>query len=84
MSRDDRVRGRHDVERGARISEVTGLDVDDVRRSARKGTIRIYGKRGKIREVGIHPKLRPDLKQWLSERPTWGAGKKRVTSRKRA
>ena len=60
---------------GARISEVTGLDVDDVRRSARKGTIRIYGKRGKIREVGIHPKLRPDLEQWLSERLTWpGAG----------
>ncbi len=23
----------------------------------------------------IHPKLRPDLEQWLSERPTWpGAG----------
>ena len=56
---------------GARISEVTGLDVDDVRRSARKGTIRIYGKRGKIREVGIHPKLRFDLEQWLSERLTW-------------
>ena len=29
---------------GARISEIVGLDVDDVRVSARKGILRIYGK----------------------------------------
>ena len=56
---------------GARISEVVRLDVDDVRRSARKGVLRIYGKRGKVREVAIHAKLRPDLEQWLTERGAW-------------
>jgi len=32
---------------GARIAEMVRLDVDDVRLSARKGTVRLYGKRGK-------------------------------------
>jgi integrase/recombinase XerC len=37
--------------------------------------LRIYGKRGKAREVAIHAKLRPDLEQWLTERGAWpGAG----------
>ena len=60
---------------GARISEVVRLDVGDVRRSARKGVLRIYGKGNKVREVPIHAKLRPGLEQWLTERAAWpGAG----------
>ena len=56
---------------GARISEVVGLDVDDVAMSARKGTLRIYGKGEKVREVPIHPPLRAVLAGWLGERPGW-------------
>jgi len=56
---------------GARISEVVGLDVDDVRLSARKGTLRLYGKGEKVREVPIHPPLRTVLDDWLGERPDW-------------
>jgi site-specific recombinase XerD len=60
---------------GARISEVVRLDTGDVRRSARKGVLRIYGKGDKVREVPIHAKLRPGLEQWLTERAAWpGAG----------
>jgi site-specific recombinase XerD len=56
---------------GARISEVARLDIDDLRRSARKAELRIYGKRGKVRTVQIHPKLRTELDLWLDERPHW-------------
>jgi len=56
---------------GARISEAVGLDVDDVRLSARKGVIRILGKGEKVREVPIHPQLRRDVTLWLEERPNW-------------
>lgn len=60
---------------GARISEVVRLDVGDVRRSARKGVLRIHGKGDKVREVPIHAKLRSGLEQWLTERAAWpGAG----------
>lgn len=56
---------------GARISEVVGLDVDDVGLSARKGKLRIYGKGDKVREVPLHPPLRAVLSEWLGERPDW-------------
>ena len=56
---------------GARISEVVGLDVDDVHRSARKAHLRIHGKGSKTRTVAIHPKLRVELELWLEERPHW-------------
>ena len=60
---------------GARIAEVVALDVDDVRRSARKGVLRIYGKGARVREVPIHPQLHKALDAWLTERPEWpGAG----------
>ena len=37
--------------------------------------LRIYSKRGKVREVAIHAKLLPDLEQWLTESSAWpGAG----------
>ena len=56
---------------GARISEVVGLDVTDVHRSARKAQLRIWGKGSKPRTVRIHKKLRAELDQWLEERPHW-------------
>ncbi len=56
---------------GARISEIVGLDVDDVRLSARKGMLRIFGKGERVREVPIHPKLVKVLTGWLRERPDW-------------
>ncbi|MBJ7593862.1 MAG: tyrosine-type recombinase/integrase, partial [Candidatus Dormibacteraeota bacterium] len=56
---------------GARISEAVRLDVDDVRLSARKGTLRLLGKGGKVREVPVHAQLRTDLALWLEERPNW-------------
>jgi integrase/recombinase XerC len=56
---------------GARISEAVGLDIVDVRLSARKGVLRILGKGAKVREVPIHPQLRRDLALWLEERPNW-------------
>lgn len=56
---------------GARISEVVALDVDDVRHSARKGVLRIFGKGERVREVPIHPKLAKALKGWLEERRDW-------------
>lgn len=56
---------------GTRISETVGLDVDDVRLSARKGILRVYGKGEKVREIPIHPSLRAALSDWLDERRDW-------------
>jgi site-specific recombinase XerD len=56
---------------GLRIAEAVGLDIDDVRLSARKGTLRVHGKGGTLRELPIHPQLRTDLQLWLDERPDW-------------
>jgi site-specific recombinase XerD len=56
---------------GARIAETVALDIDDVRISARKGTLRLLGKGTKPREVQLHPQLRDDLGHWLAERPGW-------------
>src|SRR6266851_746201 len=53
---------------GARIAEIVALDVDDVARSARKGTLRIYGKGERVREVPIHAQLQKALAGWLTER----------------
>ncbi len=49
----------------------SAIDVPDVRMSARKGVLVVYGKGGKIREVPIHPQLRDPLTLWLDERPRW-------------
>ncbi|MGO9899262.1 MAG: tyrosine-type recombinase/integrase [Solirubrobacteraceae bacterium] len=46
---------------GARLAETVALDLDDVRLSARKGILRIYGKGERVREVPIHPELRKAL-----------------------
>jgi integrase/recombinase XerC len=57
---------------GCRIAEAVRLDLDDVRRSARKGTLRLYGKGGKPREMELHPELREAYAAWIdSERPGW-------------
>ena len=49
-----------------------GLDIDDVRLSARKGALVVrYGKGDHYREVPVHPELRQDLAIWLEERPDW-------------
>jgi Phage integrase family len=56
---------------GLRISEVVGLDVDDVQLSARKGSLRILGKGrggGRLRQVPVHTELRAILRAWLDER----------------
>ncbi len=39
--------------------------------SARKGTLRIYGKGERVRDIPIHPQLRSALAGWLDERPGW-------------
>lgn len=54
---------------GLRIAEAVGLD--DVRLSARKGTLRVHGKGATLRELPIHPQLRSDLQLWLDKRPDW-------------
>lgn len=60
---------------GARIAETVALDVDDVRLSARKGILRIYGKGERVREVPLHPELRKALTDWLEERRDWPGAK---------
>ena len=47
------------------------LDVDDLRLSARRAILRIYGKGERVREVPIHPKLREALENWLEDRKRW-------------
>lgn len=56
---------------GVRIAECVALDIDDVALSARKGTLRIYGKGGRVRQVPIHAQLRAALTSWLEERADW-------------
>jgi site-specific recombinase XerD len=56
---------------GARISEIVALDLGDIALSARKGTLRIYGKGERVREVPVHPQLRTALAGWLDERRDW-------------
>lgn len=62
---------------GARISEIVGLDIDDVRLSARKGRLRVLGKGERVRQVPIHPKLGKALTGWLDERR--GLARKRLS-----
>ncbi|MGH3722054.1 MAG: tyrosine-type recombinase/integrase [Pseudonocardiaceae bacterium] len=56
---------------GLRIAETVGLDVDDIRLSARKGSLRVLGKGATPRELPVHPQLRTELRLWLEERPAW-------------
>jgi len=71
----DRVLALLPLYAGLRVSETVALDTDDVRLSARKGTLRVRGKGGKPRDLPVHAQLRTDLQAWLDERPDWpGAG----------
>ncbi|MGI5290281.1 tyrosine-type recombinase/integrase [Nonomuraea polychroma] len=57
---------------GLRIGDAVALDVGDIRMSARKGVLIVYGKGGKVREVPIrHPQLRKPISDWLDERQIW-------------
>lgn len=58
---------------GLRIGEAVALDLDDIRRSARKGIIIVRsGKNDRYREVPIHAELREHLDLWINdERPDW-------------
>ena len=60
----DRVLALLPLYAGLRVSETVALDVDDVRLSARKGTLRVRGKGGKPRDLPIHAQLRTDLQAW--------------------
>ncbi|MGH3238657.1 MAG: tyrosine-type recombinase/integrase, partial [Streptosporangiaceae bacterium] len=71
----DRVLALLPIYAGLRVSETVALDADDVRLSARKGTLRVRGKGTTVRDLPIHPQLRTGLHTWLEERPDWpGAG----------
>ncbi len=67
----DRLLAKLPFYAGLRIGDAVALDVPDVRMSARKGMLVVYGKGGKIREVPIHPALRDPFRTWLDERPKW-------------
>lgn len=59
---------------GTRVGELVGLDLEDVRMSARKGELRIVGKGsdgGKERRVPIHANLRSLMTTWIGERNNW-------------
>jgi integrase len=57
---------------GLRIAEIVALDLDDIRKSARKGHLVVrYGKGGRYREVPLHPSLRTTLDKWLEDRARW-------------
>jgi site-specific recombinase XerD len=54
-----------------RISETVALDVEDLRLSARRAILRIYGKGERVRQVPIHPRLREALEKWLEDSKPW-------------
>lgn len=56
---------------GARGGETVAQDLGDVRTSARKGYLIVYGKGGEYREIPLHPKLRTVLDTWRTERARW-------------
>ncbi len=63
---------------GAWISETVALDLEDLRLSARRAILRIYGKGERVCEVPIHPKLREALENWLEDRKRWPGSENRV------
>ena len=54
--------------------EAVALNLDDVQITTRKSILIVrYGKRGRHREVPLHPHLQIALKQWCTERAQWPA-----------
>lgn len=57
---------------GLRIGETVGLDLDDVRQSARRGLLVVRaGKGDRYREVPLHADLQAAINAWLTERRGW-------------
>ncbi|MFN2505799.1 MAG: tyrosine-type recombinase/integrase [Acidimicrobiales bacterium] len=57
---------------GLRIGEAVGLDLDDVRQSARRGLLVVRsGKGDRYREVPLHADLQTAINAWLKERRDW-------------
>lgn len=57
---------------GLRIGETVGLDLDDVRQSAKRGLLVVRaGKGDRYREVPLHADLRSAINAWLKERRDW-------------
>ncbi len=57
---------------GLRIGEIVALDLDDGRKSARRGHLVVrYGKGGRYREVPLHPVLAKTIDSWLGVRAKW-------------
>lgn len=69
----DRVLAAIPFYAGLRIGETVALDLDDIRRSARKGLIIVRsGKNDRYREIPVHTDLREHLDLWIDdERPSW-------------
>ncbi|GAA4639020.1 hypothetical protein GCM10023196_099010 [Actinoallomurus vinaceus] len=80
----DRLLAKLHFYAGLRIGDSVALDVPNVRMSARKGVLRVWGKGGKVREVPIHQALRDPLTTWLDERPLFLSHRgRRLTTRGR-
>lgn len=57
---------------GLRIGEAVGLDVDDIRQSARRALLIVRaGKGGRYREVPLHADLQVAVNAWLKARRDW-------------
>lgn len=56
---------------GLRVSEIAGLDHDDVWISARQGQVQALGKGDKVRKVPLNAQTREAVSAWLALRPTW-------------
>lgn len=57
---------------GARVSEVSALDVDDIWVTERRGEVQIRaGKGDKPRSIGLNSTVRPPIAAWLRERNSY-------------
>jgi hypothetical protein len=78
-----------------RIAETVGLDVDDIRLSARKGSLRVRGKGARCANYPVHPQLACDedayriliapgqMVSGVEDQALRGAGKSRSWQRRR-
>ncbi|MDP9411814.1 MAG: tyrosine-type recombinase/integrase [Actinomycetota bacterium] len=64
---------------GLRISELCGLEVEDVALSARKGRVVVRsGKGDSYREVVLNSEVREALSGWLADRKGWSGSEERA------
>ena len=57
------------INTGLRVSEVTGLTLDDLTLSERKGEVVVRGKGSKVRRVPLNAECRKALRAYLAKRP---------------